>query len=125
MRTRPHGFTLLEVMVALVVVATAFVALLGLQNRNLAWIGQDQDLTRATLLARQLITQMELVEQFPELGTSQGEFDDYPGFYWEREVTETELPDLREVRLRVVWDERSPHACELLYFIRDHREPLT
>ncbi len=109
-------------MVALVVVATAFVALLGLHNRNLAWVGDDQDLSRATLLAREFITEMEVTEQFPDLGASSGEFDDR--FRWEREVSETDLPDLRKVVFRVIWDERNPNRCELLYFIRDHREPV-
>jgi hypothetical protein len=110
-------------MVALVVVATAFVALLGLHNRNLAWVGSDQDLSRATLLAREFITQMEVVEQFPELGESSGPLD-YPGFSYEREVTETEVPSLRKVVLRVIFDPRRPNACELVYYIYDHREPV-
>ena len=122
-RRAAAGFTLLEVLVALTIVAFAFVGLLGLHNRNLTVVGQDQDLTRATLLARQLITEMEVSEEFPELGTSTGEFGNYPGFRWDREVDETLLPDVRRVRLRVIWDERIPNACELLYFIRDRREP--
>ncbi len=110
-------------MVALTVVAIAFVGLLGLHNRNLAMVGRDQDMTQATLLARQFITEMELIEQFPDLGTSSGEFNNAPGFRWERDVTETPLPDVREVHLRVIWDERIPNACELIYYIRDHRDP--
>ena len=117
-----RGFTLLEVLVALVVVATAFVALLGLHNRNLALIGRDQDLTIATLAAREVITQMEF-EGFPELGTDSGTLEYHPGFRWEREVAETTLPDIRAIRLRVIWDEARPNACELVYYIRDRREP--
>jgi type II secretion system protein I len=115
------GFTLIEVIVALTVIAYAFVGLLGLHNRNIAMIADDQDLTRATLLARQFITEMELVE-FPEIGTRRGEFGNAPGFVWEAEVEETELPSVRRVHLRVIWDERNPNACELIYYIRDRRE---
>jgi general secretion pathway protein I len=122
-RPRARGFTLIEVMVALTIVAFAFVGLLGLHNRGIALIARDRDLTRATLLARQLITEMELIEQFPDTGTSRGEFNNAPGFFWEREVTETDLPTVRRVHLRVVWDERIPDACELIYYIRDRREP--
>ena len=38
-------------------------------------------------------------------------------------VEETELSTVRRVHLRVVWDERNPNACELVYYIRDRREP--
>jgi len=117
------GFTLIEVIVALTIVGVAFIGLLGLHNRNLAMIARDQDFTRATLLARQFITEMEVVEQWPETGTSRGEFPNAPGFVWERDVQDTELPTVRRVVVRVIWDERQPNACELLYFIRDRREP--
>lgn len=116
------GFTLIEVIVALTIVAIAFVGLLGLHNRNILTIANGQELTRATLLARQFITEMEVVEQWPETGTSRGEFANAPGFFWEREVSDTDLPTVRRVLLRVIWDERQPNACELLYFIRDRRE---
>jgi hypothetical protein len=116
------------VIVAVAIVAVAFVPLLGVHNRNIVAVATDQDLARATLLARQLIAEMELVEQFPELGVSSGEFDNYPGFRWEREVTEVSyteiaLTDIRRVDLRIVWDERIPDACRVIYFMRDRREP--
>jgi len=110
-------------MVALAVVAIALVALLGLHNRNIALVARDQERTYATLLARQQIAVMELVEGFPELGTDSGEFDDFPDYKWEREVQETDFPDLREVHLRITWDDRPGDRYELHYFARDHREP--
>ena len=121
-RSRQDGFTLIEVIVALTIVAVAFVGLLGLHNRNIAMVAQDQDLTRATLLARQFITEMELIEQFPDVGTSRGQFENAPGFYWERDVEDTDLPAVRRVNVRIVWDPRNPNACEMVYFIRDRRE---
>lgn len=107
--------------VALTIIAYAFVGLLGLHNRNIAMVADDQDLTRATLLSRQFITEMELTE-FPEIGVRRGEFGNAPGFIWEADVQETELPAVRRVTLRVIWDERNPNACELVYYIRDRRE---
>jgi hypothetical protein len=110
-------------MVALVIVAVAFVGLLGIQNRNLRQVARDQDLTRATLLARGLISQMEVTELFPDVGTSSGDFNGAPGFAWEREVTDTELPTVRQVRLHIIFDPRQPNAYELLYYVRDRTEP--
>lgn len=112
-------------MVALVVVAVAFVGLLGLHNQNIVLVAQDQNLTRATLLARELFTQMELVEGMPDLGTSTGLSESYPGFRWEREVNSTSLDAVRQVRLRVIWDDRIPDACSLLYYAIDRRDSQT
>lgn len=117
-----RGFTLIEVLIALSIVAYALVGLIGLVNRNLTVVGRDQDLTRATLLARKFIAEMEVVEKFPELGYSSGEFPEYPGFYWEREVEELFIPEVRQVRVRIVFDERQPDAVSLLYYVRDRRD---
>ena len=116
------GFTLLEVMVALAVIAFAFVGLLGLHARNIKAIARDQSLTRATLLARELVSQIQfdvLTKGLQNLGDSQGTFEGYAGFRWEREVVSTGLDEMREVVVRVIWDERSPNACQLIYFVRD------
>ena len=119
------GFTLLEVLVALVVVATAFVGLLGLHNRNLNVLSRDRDLTVATLAAREMITNFELVEGFPELGAEGGQLEYQKGFRWEREVTEIpDLPDVRRVVLRIIWDEARPRACEITYYARNRNAEL-
>ena len=116
------GFTLLEVLVALAVIAFAFVGLLGLHARNIKLIARDQNLTRATLLARELISQIQFQVSsngFQDLGDSSGTFEGYPGYRWERQVLSTGLDEMREVVVRVIWDERNPSACELVYFVRD------
>jgi type II secretion system protein I len=119
---RRAGFTLLEVLVALAVIAFAFVGLLGLHARSIKMIARDQNLTRATLLTRELISQIQfqvMTNGLQDLGDSQGTFDGFPGYRWERQVLPTGLDEMREVVIRVIWDERNPSACELVYFVRD------
>jgi type II secretion system protein I len=122
-RLQTHtGFTLLEVMVALMVIAFAFVGLLGLHGRNIKTIARDQQLTRATLLARELVSQIQFQVAsggLQQLDDSHGTFEGYPGFRWERQVLTTGLDEVREILVRVIFDERSPNACELVYFVRD------
>ena len=123
MRCGRAGFTLLEVLVAVAVLALALVSLLGLHVRNLALIDRDQRVTEATLLARALMTEAE-VEAFPAIGRASGDFAErYPGRYpdlrWDREVVPTPLADVREVRVRVSrGEEESGDDVTLAYYIR-------
>lgn len=117
------GFTLLEVLVAVAVLGLGVVSLLGLHVRNLALIARDQRITESTLLARALMTEAE-VEPFPDIGLMSGDFEDrYPGQFpdlrWEREVSPTPVPDVREVRVRVFHgDEESGDDVSLSYYLR-------
>ena len=84
------GFTLLEVVVALAIIATAFTALLGLHTQNLKTIARDRGYTEALFLAREKLAQVEL-QGVPEPGFSSGDFEgkfpgEYPGYRWEMSV---------------------------------------
>lgn len=106
-RRAQHGFTLLEVMVALAILATAFTALLGLHAQNLKTIARERGYTEALFLARERLAQIEL-QGAPDIGTSSGDFEslypgEYPGYVWELSVIPTPmLQDIREVTVRVV-----------------------
>jgi prepilin-type N-terminal cleavage/methylation domain-containing protein len=115
------GFTLLEVLVALFVLAFAFVSLLGLQARNIKVIADDRSYTNATLLGRSLATQFEVQatrEGIDSLSSRSAPLDGYPGYRYELEVQDTELENVKRLVIRVIWDERNANGAELLYFIR-------
>jgi prepilin-type N-terminal cleavage/methylation domain-containing protein len=116
-----RGFTLIEVLVAVVVIAVAFPALLALHNRNIALVGNDQDRTTATLLMRQLVAQVELLEDYARYGTSTGTFDGHPGFRYELQVDHTSIEELRQVRMRILWGTGTTQHAEVLYYVQ--RDP--
>lgn len=122
-RRGSRGFTLLEVLVAVAVLGLALVSLLSLHVRNIDLIGRDQRITEATLLARALMSEVES-GPFPDLGVESGDFEvDYPERYpdlrWEREVTPTPVPNVREVRVRVFrGEEESGDDVTLTYYVR-------
>src|SRR2546428_13119809 len=65
------GFTLLEVLVAVAIVAIALVAFMGLHLRSLVATIRAQDLTTAVLLAQ---AKMATMGEFPATGEEQGMF---------------------------------------------------
>src|SRR5262249_40420277 len=114
------GFTLLEVLVALAVLAVALVSLLGLQNRNLLLTMQAERLSTATLLAREMLTRTQLEGPDAARVTS-GDFSSlhpqqYPEFRWHRTVRPAPLEGLWELRVEVTWGEREDERAELTLF---------
>jgi general secretion pathway protein I len=71
---RQRGFTLLEVMLAFVVLAAALGILLGMLSRGLHQVTASQSETEATLYAQSLLDQLGTIEPLGP-GASQGDFD--------------------------------------------------
>jgi general secretion pathway protein I len=115
-----EGFTLLEVLVALAVLAVALVSLLGLQNRNLLLTVQAERLSTATLLVREMLTRT-LLEGPEAARVTSGDFSDlhpgqYPEFRWRRTVRPAPVEGLWELRVGVTWGEREDERAELTLF---------
>ncbi len=93
------GFTLLEVMVALAIIATALITLLGshLMSLNLAYKHKQQ--TLAAMLARQRMEE-NLTIPFDSLSSDFGDFAPArPEIQWETEVEEAEMENLKKVKI--------------------------
>ena len=87
------GFTLLEVLVAVAIVAIALVAFMGLHLHSLDDTIRAQDLTTAVLLAQGKLAAMG---EFPETGEAGGKFagPELERFQWATAVTERTLDAL-------------------------------
>ena len=89
---RPSGFTLLEVMVALAILAGSFLALSDLAGSAAKNYAYARDLSAATLLAREKMAELE--ERYEDSGfqdfdeTLDGDFGDQgrPDFAWKAQV---------------------------------------
>lgn len=112
---RARGMTLLEVVVALVVLATGIVALERLLVRSTAGIATDVRLTRAMLRARALLA--DAAVDLPPVGHTEGALGDAAGIRWTRDVSATPHASLREVRVRVA-DTDDRDGVELVELIR-------
>ena len=111
-----RGFTLLEVVIALGILALALPILLGLRNWDLDLHARAKEMTAATILAQEKLTETELGTLLP-FGETGGDFlptplgsqptsvvTDRPSNYrWKRIVSSTPLPIVREVKIQVLW----------------------
>ena len=112
------GFTLLEVLIAVAILALALPILLGLRNWDLHLHSKAIDITTATLLAQEKLVEAELSPVFP-LGETIGDFRNPPLGYqavgdiadradkyrWKRIVSTTPLQAVREVKIQVLWQD--------------------
>ena len=94
------GFTLIEVIVAMAIIATVMVALFRMQSGTINLAGADDFQTTARYLAAKALAQIELSINDPEL---KGEFDQaFKGYAWHGEVTDINanfsdsMPDLAD-----------------------------
>ena len=87
------GFTLLEVLVAVAIVAIALLTFMGLHLRSLDATIRAQDLTTAVLLAQ---AKMATMGEFPDTGEEKGRFEgpELERFQWSTAVTEHTLDAL-------------------------------
>src|SRR3989337_3994383 len=117
------GFTLLEVMVAVVIIATSFVTLLHTRNQSVTAADYAKRATVATLLASERMSDIEHGD-FPDTGEDSSNFgDDYPEYRWKTSVSDTTYENIREVKVEVLWDEgRSERSIGLVNYVRKKEE---
>jgi general secretion pathway protein I len=116
------GFTLLEVMIALSILAVTFVILLGLRNRDILQHMEARYLTRATLLAQQKISEVQM-SGFPDLGASSGTFPEPDEIFdWTETVNSTPFEYARELRMDVGWKQgEHRHSVMLVTFVLEEK----
>jgi len=89
--TRKRGFTLIEVLVALVIVTLAVSALLGTVSSSGSNIAYLKDKTLAEWVALNRLTELRIAQQMPDKGRRTGNTD-MAGMRWQWEEEVIELP---------------------------------
>jgi general secretion pathway protein I len=99
---RSRGFTLVEVLVALTIVAIGMAALLGTLSSSANTISYLRDKTFAQWVGLNQIANLRLSGQMTHTGNSEGDTD-YAGrkWHWRQEVNPTEIPGVVRIDVRL------------------------
>lgn len=109
------GLTLIEVLLAVVILGVGAGTLMLATTRCLTVVGKSRHYNNARRLIQQVNTLEPLTRGEIEEGVTEGDFDDEGGYSWKREikqVDEENRPGLYTVRTRVIWAARSRTAYE-------------
>jgi len=91
------GFTLLEVMIAMAIIAIALVAVFGSQSQSLSLANEAKFSTTAALLAQSKMAEIETLNP-KDLVSGSGDFgEDFPDYHWDLYVSDIELAGAGEV----------------------------
>ena len=111
---REGGFTLLEVMIALAIMAGVVFTVIGAVNHHLAIVERDRQETVAVLLARQKLAELEEEKEISE--KEEGTFAPAnPDYAWEMTAAPTELATLRRMTLTVSWENKKRSVALVRY----------
>lgn len=118
---RLRGFTLLEVLVALAVIAIALAAIVGETAQRLRNAARLTDRTLAHWVAMNQITEQQLGTTWPTAGVTTGTVD-LAGreWFWTAKVSNTEDADVRrlDVEVRADKGEEKPRSSAIAYLER-------
>lgn len=96
-----RGFTLLEVMIAMAILAIALVAVYQSQSQSISMSGSSRFLTTASLLAQSRMAEIDAADP-REITAGSGDFGEaFPDYQWQVELGETEIEMLKKIVLTV------------------------
>jgi len=116
---------LLEVVIAVAVVAVGLVTLVQTQNGNIALVAESEHITVATLLAQRHMAELVIADSLA-LQEESGNFADADGggefapYRWTHRITETARERLRQVEVTVSWEPHAPaHSVTLVTYVAE------
>jgi general secretion pathway protein I len=122
-RRPPRGFTLVEILAALIIFSVAVVAIIQSLGTAVAFQADLAMRQRATMLARNVMEEIRYTGDLRE-GDEEGDYEDTDaGYHWRTDIAETDTPDLYDVKVTISWNQgRNAHDVELSTFMYKQAE---
>ena len=123
-RSRTSAFTLLEVMVALSIIALSLTAVAAKTGRLVDTSNSMRERTYASWIAQNKITEMRLANVVPDVSSSDGEVE-YAGrtWFWRADVSESGIENLYRVVVQVYFPDPDTKVREVNGFIGEPVPP--
>ncbi len=102
MKTHESGFTLIEIMLSIVLIGLVLTTISEFQAKGMDIARETIELTRAALLAKQKMVELER-GMIPEEGGDGNFGEDFPDYRWKIEVENTDTDGLQKVTLLITW----------------------
>ncbi len=112
---KKRGLTLIEVLIALVILSVGVSSMMVAMSRCLAVVRTARNRNVAHALIRRVDIEFPIEREDMEELSESGDFEDTPGYVWYRDiimVDEEERPGLFLVTTRIQWSERGRDAFE-------------
>jgi len=99
---KEKGFTLMEVMVAMAILAIALVSIFQLQSQSISMATDSRFMTTAALLAQSKMVEVEARSSLHNQ-IEDGDFGaDYPQYTWRLEISDAKLPVFKKIEVTVI-----------------------
>ena len=114
-----QGFTLIEVLIALAIIAIALGAIMSTSGNQAFQAGYLKQKTLAHWVAMNEITKLQLGAEWPSLGEQRGSSTMVNAeWYWLRTVKKTQDEDARQIEYQIFSDEgREQNLTRLIGFV--------
>jgi general secretion pathway protein I len=100
-RNKANGFTLMEVMIAMAILAIALVAVFQSQSQSISMSTDSRFMTTAALLAQSKMVEIEAGSSLVN-HKEDGDFGlDYPQYTWHLEISDTQLSQFKKIEVTV------------------------
>ena len=114
------GFTLLEVLVALSILAITFMAVLKSQSTSILRASETKFITSASFLAQKKMAEIEILKVEDIISDSGNFGDDHAGYSWELTVktpslntSENIIDHLKQLDLKILWQDGELYSYKL------------
>lgn len=98
---KTRGFTLMEVLIAMAILAIALVSVFQSQSQSVSMAADSRFMTTAALLAQSKMAEAETSASLYN-HVENGDFgSDYPEYVWRLEIGDTQLPQFKKIKVTV------------------------